>query len=332
MPEALPFIGAGISGISALGGLLGGNNSPPPPPPSYQPQNLGGADQGAFAGINSLPGYNTAAQTLPYSQNTFQSLYNNPYAGGYQGGANAIAPWATGAGGQQFGAGTNMIGAGQSYLPYAQQALQTGFDPQQALYHQLFQQNTDQTRAGEAARGISMSPYGAGVENQSNLNFNNQWLNQLLGRQATAAGTANTLTGAAGQAGTTGAGLQQGGLNTMLQGASLPYSTANTIGGNQNQAIGAYSGAGAAAGGQAQQQIADYLQYLGIGNQSAQVANSAYSNQLTAQNQQFNQGQTLGKNLGSAFSGLGQAWNGGGGNAYFQGNPYQNMPRIGSGW
>ena len=298
-------IGALASGGSALAGLLGGsNNSPPPPPPVYQPQNVGGADQGAYSAINSLPQYNTGAQALPFAQNTFQNLYSNPYAPQYQGGANTIAPWATGAGSQQYGAGSNMITAGQSYLPYAQQTLQTGFDPQQALYRQLFQQNTDQTRAGEAARGIAMSPYGAGVENQSNLNFNNQWLNQLLGRQATAAGTAGALTSAAGTAGTTGMGLQTGGLNTMLQGASLPYSVANTIGGNQNQAIGQFTQAGQGAMAPIQQQIADYLQYLGIGNQSAGVANSAYSNQLTAQNQNFNQQQTLGKNLGASLQGL----------------------------
>lgn len=328
MGVSLGGIGALVSGGSALAGLFGGNNAPPAPPPNYQPQNSAGADQGAFGGTQQLGQYNTGAQALPYAQNTFQNLYNNPYAGQYQGGANAISPFATGAGGQQYGAGSNLIGAGQSYLPYAQQTLQTGFDPQQALYNQMFQQNTDQTRASEAARGISMAPYGAGVENQSNLNFNNQWLNQLLGRQQTAAGTANTLTGAAGQAGTTGAGMQTTGLNTMLQGASLPYSTANTIGGNQNQAIGAFGQAGAGASGPAQQQIQDYLQYLGIGNQSAGVANQQYANQLTAQQQQFTQGQTLGKNLGSSISGIGNYFSGGG-NPYLQANPYQNMPRAG---
>ncbi len=299
------LIGAGISGVSALSGLLGNNNAPPAPPPVYQPQNSAGADAGAYSAIGSLPNYNVGAQTLPFAQNTFQNLYNNPYAPQYQGGANAIAPWATAAGGQQYGAGGNLIQAGQSYLPYAQQALQTGFDPQKALYDQMFQQNTDQSRAALAARGLNTSPYGAGVENQSNLNFNNQWLNQLLGRQATAAGTAGALTGAAGQAGTTGIGMQTGGLNTMLQGASLPYSTANAIGGGQNQAISAYNAAGTTAMAPIQQQITDYLQYLGIGNQSAGVANSQWANALTAQNQQFTQGQTLGKNLGSSISGLG---------------------------
>ena len=329
MPEALPFIPAAISGISALGGLFGGNNQPNSPPPVYQPQNSAGADQGAYSGTQQLGQYNTAGQTLPYAQNTFQNLYNNPYAGGYQNAANTIAPWAGAGGAQQFGAGSNLIGAGQSYLPYAQQALQTGFDPQNNLYNQLFQQNTDQSRAGLAARGLAMSPYGAGVENQSNLNFNNQWLNQLLGRQQTAAGTANTLTGAAGQAGTTGAGLQTTGLNTALQGGALPYSTANTIGGNQNSALGTYGGFGQQAGSQAQQQIADYLQYLGLGNQSAQVANSQYANQLAGQNQQFNQMQTLGKNFGSSLSGLGQYFGGGtgaGSNSY---NAMMNPPMAG---
>ena len=322
MAVNIPLVTAGLGLTSALGGLLGGNNSPAAPPPVYQPQNSQGADTGAYSGTQNLSQYNTAGTALPYAANTFQSLYNNPYAPGYQNVANA-----TGAAG--VGAGANLLGAGQSYLPYAQQALQTGFDPQNALYNQMFQQNTDQTRAAEAARGIAMSPYGAGVENQSNLNFNNQWLNQLLGRQQTAAGTANTLTGAANTGSTSG-------LNLMNAGGALPYSTANTIGQGQNSAIQSYGGFGQAASTIPSQQIADYLQYLGVGNQSAGVANSAYANQLTAQNQNFNQMQTLGKNLGSSLSGLGSYFGGANPNtgyttaqAYAQANPYASMPQAG---
>lgn len=305
-PISLGGIGALVSGGSALAGLLGGgSNQPAAPPPAYMPQNLPGADAGAYGAISNLPNYNAAGQTLGQYGGITQNLVNNPYASLYQGGANNIAPWATGAGGQQYGAGSNLINAGQSYLPYAQQTLQTGFDPQAALYKQLFQQNTDQTRAGEAARGLAMTPYGAGVENQSNINFNNQWQNQQLARQGQATTTAGQLTSSAGGALNTGTAGQTAGLNTMLQGASLPYSTANTIGTGQQTALNAYGQYGTGATSTAQQQIADFLQYLGVGNQTAGVNNQNYANQLTAQNQQFNQSQTLGKNLGSAFSGLG---------------------------
>jgi hypothetical protein len=297
------------------------------------PQNLPGADQGATGAINSLSSLNLAGAAAPQYSAITQNLVNNPYATQLQSGANAISPLATTAGAQQFGAGSNLIGAGQSYLPYAQQTLQTGFDPQSALYAQQFQQNTDQTRAAEAARGIAMTPYGAGVENNSNINFNNQWQNQQLGRQATAAGTANTLTGAAGSALNTGGAGQTAGLNTLYQGASLPYSTANTIGTNQQGALNAAGTFGGTATSTAQQQIADFLQYLGLGNQTSAVNNQNYANQITAQQNQFNQQQTLGKNLGSSISGLGTALNGGSTGATFQGNPFgaqfSSVPQAG---
>lgn len=300
MGVMLGGIGAAVGGGSALLGLLGvGKNTPAAPPPAYQPQNSPGADTGAYTGTQNLDSTNTAAQALPYAQNTFQSLYNNPYASPMQAAANTTA-------GTGFGAGANLVGAGQSYLPYAQQALQTGFDPQNALYAQQFQQNTDQTNANLASRGLAMSPYGASVADTSNTNFNNQWLQTALQRQATGAGTANTLTGAA-NTGTTS------GLNLMQSAGALPYSTYNTIGTGQNSAISSYGGFGQAASSLPQQQIADYLQYLGAGNSAAQTSNSQYSNLLTAQNQNFNQMQTLGKNLGSSLGGLGTAFGGSGG-------------------
>jgi hypothetical protein len=287
MGVTLGGIGAAVGGGSALASLLGlGQNQPTPPAPAYTPQYLSGADSGAYANIGAL------GSTIGSASGAANTIANNPYAPGYQTSANAIAPYATAAGG-------NILGASQSLLPYAQQTLQTGFDPQQALYNQQFQQNTDQTRAAEAARGIAMTPYGAGVENMSDINFNNQWQNQQLGRQQTAASTAEGLTGAAGTGTTSG-------LNTLQQGAQLPYATANTIG---NNALSAY---GTVAGLQ-QPQIADYLQYLGLGNSSSAANNAIYSSQLTAQQNQFNQQQTLGKNLGTSISGLGTYFGNSGG-------------------
>lgn len=286
------LITAGASLASGAASLFGSNNSQPAPPPQgYQPQFSGYADQQAMEGLSNLPQYNSAGQSLGQYGQITQNLINNPYAGGYQQSANAISPLA-------MGAGANILGAGQSYLPYAQQALQTGFDPQQALYGQQFQQNTDQTRAALAARGLNTSPYGAGVEDQSNLNFNNQWLQNALQRQQTAAGTASQLGGAANSMSTSG-------LNLLQQGAQLPYATSNTIGSNQQGALNAYGAYGNQATQTALPAIQQYLAYLGVGNQSAGVANTAYANQLTAQNNQFNQGQTIGKNIGQGISGLG---------------------------
>ena len=309
MGISLGGIGALVSGGSALAGLFGGggNSAPPPPPAIYRPQNSAGADQGAYAGIGALPGYNTAGQALPYAQNTFQNLYNNPYAGQFQQGADTAAGVGWSVGGQQVGGGVNLMQAGQQTLPYSQAILQTGFDPQQALYAKLFQQNTDQTRAGQAARGIATTPYGAGLENQANQNFNLAWQNNQLGRQNTALQGAGYGLNSAGNAINLGQNVSTLGLQTLNNAAMLPYSTANTIGGNQNQAINQFGQAGQSASTIPQMSIQDYLQYLGVGNQAGGVANQQYANLLNGQNQQFNQGQTMGKHLGSALSGLGNA-------------------------
>lgn len=56
-------------------------------------------------------------------------------------------------------------------------------DPQQALYGRTAQQLQDQTRAGQSARGVAMSPYGAAGEADVMKNFNIDWANNQLGRQ-----------------------------------------------------------------------------------------------------------------------------------------------------
>ena len=99
MVASIGGIGALVSGGSALAGLLGvGKSTPAAPPPVYQPQNSQGADTSAYSGTQNLSQYNTAGTALPYANQTFQSLYNNPYASTYQSGANAIAPAATAGG------------------------------------------------------------------------------------------------------------------------------------------------------------------------------------------------------------------------------------------
>jgi hypothetical protein len=307
MGVSLGGIGALISGGSALAGLLGGSKTPQAPQ-GYQFANSSGADAGAFGGIGQLGQYNTAASTLGQGQQTAQSLYNNPYAQWFQGQSNQNAMTGLGVSGQQVGAGQSLMNSGQSLLPWQQQILQTGFDPMQNIYNTQQQLNTDQTRAGEAARGIAMSPYGAGVENQSNMLFNQNWQNNLLNRQNTAAQGAGYLGNSAANQINLGQNVSTLGLQGLNNAAQLPYNTAQTIGTNQFGALNAYGQLGQQASQIPQQTIADYLQYLQGGNAANATANQGYANQLTAQNQQFNQQQTLGKNLGSAFSGLGTAY------------------------
>ena len=62
------------------------------------------------------------------------------------------------------------------------QLWQTAQDPQSALYQRAAQQVQDQARASSTSRGLGMTPYAAGLENQAMSNFNIDWQNQQLAR------------------------------------------------------------------------------------------------------------------------------------------------------
>jgi hypothetical protein len=162
----------------------------------------------------------------------------------------------------------------------------------------LFQQQTDQTRAALEQRGLDTTPYGAGVEAQSDINFNTAWQQNLQQRQAMGAQTAGGLQQAA--VGTTGAGLGDvtGGIGTQYSTGQLPFSTYQNIGQTQLQDI-------TGAQGVAQQPISNYLSYLGQGTNAAQAGTNQYLAALQAQQQQFNQQQQYGKQLGSGLQGIG---------------------------
>ncbi len=311
-------MGLTIGGIGALAGagssIFSMFNQPDAPqaPSVYRAANMAGADSGAYNTIGQLGQYNNYGTVQPQANASFNSLYNNPYAPAYQAGSNAIAPMAWGVGGQQVGASQDLINSGQSMLPYASSILNTGFDPQNDLYARTLQQVTDQSRAGQAARGIATSPYGAGVENKALSDFNIDWQNTQLNRQNTAAQGAGYLTNSAGNAINLGQNVGTQGINTLNAAAALPYSTANTIGNNQFGAINQFGGTGQQASTIPQQQIQDYLNYLGYGNTATNTANSVYGNSITGQNNQFNQQQTLGKNLGASINGIGSSWDKGG--------------------
>lgn len=314
--DPISLIGAGTSILGGLNGLFGGGSKQPPaPPPAYQPQYSAQADQNAFSAIGALPGFNAYGQNYGQAAGITQNMVNNPYAGLYQGGANAAAGIGWGTGLDQTAGGNALIGSGMGVLPYAQSILGTGFDPQSALYDRTLQQVTDQTRAGLSARGITMSPYGAGVENKALSDFNIDWQNNALNRQNTAAQGAGYLLNSGGNAINLGQNVGTLGLQTLTNAAGLPYATSNTITGNQLGALQNFGQYGSGATNLANIPIQDYLQYLGIGNQASGVANQAYANQLTANNQQFNQQQKLGSNLGSGLSGLSSWWKGGGGSS-----------------
>jgi hypothetical protein len=294
------MIGAGISGASALAGLFGGSPASNVQLPQMQNNytNAGGADQGAYSGIGNLSQYNVPAQLLPQYQQIAQQGVNNPYASQYQQGANQ-----TGAAGMMSGGA--QTGAALGQLPNVQALMSMGFDPQNALYAQQQNQNQQQNAAILGQSGVAGTPYGAGVQQQANTNFNLGWENQQLQRASTAAQGAGSLLGSIGQATNTG-------LNQMSTGASLPYSTAQGITGNQLGMLGQAGAFGQQAAQLPQQQIQDYLQYLqgstgqqGVNNQTAQLG-------LNQANMGFQQNQQMGSQLGGALAKLGGSSTGSG--------------------
>jgi hypothetical protein len=205
------------------------------------------------------------------------------------------------AGMAQFGTGMGLIGAGMGGIPYANMALAQGFDPQGDVYSRLQHQNIEQTRAGEAARGILTTPYGAGVENQSNIDFNTAWQQNLLSRMQAGAQTYQTALGAG--AGATQQGISDitGAPGTFGAAGFMPYNTAQTIGQNQYGALTGFQGI-------QQQPISDYLGYLQGGTQAQGQAVNLWNAQAQNAARQAQQAQAYGQGLGSGLQGLGKAF------------------------
>lgn len=130
---------------------------------------------------------------------------------------NTLSPADMAASATSFGAGN--------------QILNTAFDPQQSLYNTQSANALNTQNAINAMAGIAGTPYGAGVTGQNQQLFNQNWLNQQLGRQATGIGAAMPAFGTGNTLGTAGA--QAG-----VAGAMLPYQTLAQAGGLANQVYG----------------------------------------------------------------------------------------------
>ena len=217
--------------------------------------------------------------------------------------------------------------------PYLGQAIAQGFDPQQALYQKLFTEQQNQAAASNAAAGVATTPYGAGLAQQGNQNFDIAWQQAQLANQAQAANTAATLGGAitggvgsginnltnlanagmgalTGGYGTAGA-LDTQGINSLL-GAE---GTAGTLGTNAlSGLLNAYS-SGLGDWGNAlntgsnlgqsqinfgnnllQNQIQDYLNLINSSNNAAAQWAGATTGAFGAANQLY--GTQVGQNLG----------------------------------
>lgn len=261
----------GSVGSNLLSGLIGnaitgGSQSYPQP---VQLPDQSGAAESVLQGIGNLDtGYSA---TLPMDLAYLNSVANNPYDTSLLQGAGNASYAANQGGLAALMAGLQGYGA-------ADQLLQTGFDPQNALYNRTFQQNQQQNLASEEAQGVGSSPYGAGLTNQANENFNIDWQNQQLQRQLAAMQGFTQ--------GNQGAGQQiQGAAGMFNTAGQLPYQAYNDINQGNLAALQAYQSALTGASAIPQQQITDLLQYLGQGASNANIG----ANAASLQNQQQQQ-------------------------------------------
>lgn len=199
-----PAAGLAASAMANRGGSGGGGGAP-----YYTPTGLAGADQrwqGSNAANYALaqgaqgmaqPAYNQSFQrAMGIDYQPFLDRANQSGAAYGQAGDLAM---------QQMGQYGQMAQGEQAQRDMlygaAGNVLNTAFDPQEALYNRTQQRLTDQIRAGQSARGIAMSDSGAMDEAGALGNFNIDWQNAQLGRQATGIQAAGQATSAGATAG-----------------------------------------------------------------------------------------------------------------------------------
>lgn len=252
--------------------------------------------------------------------NDVKSWFNNPFAGGLIAGAEKGAGAANTVGDAMLASGGKMIHEGQSLYPYVNRIMQSGFDPQSKLYDRTRQQLTDQTRAGLEARGIDMGGAGAGLEGQALSNFNINWQNNLLQREATAAGAAGRLYGDARSGVEAGIGLEKGAPGMYALAGELPYAAQNQIWGDQFKNIqeqeGLFKGQtgmlgtmgdwGKAAQGQDIAALGPMLQYLQAYHQANPASTMLEAGRFGQQGQQnqWSNNNNVWQGFGSSMQGF----------------------------
>ena len=258
---------------------LFGSNQNNVPVNTFQMPDMGGTANAASTGTTAM-GQTLDQLLAQYMPQMNQQVGANTQAA--QAGSNmatSTIPGATAIGQGSMQGAQNLQGGANSIM-------NTAFDPQNALYAQLLNQNQNQANVQNSMSGVGTTPYGAGVADQSNQNFNINWQNQQLGRQATGLQGAESAYGAAQPLGNAGQ-------SALVQSAMLPYATTAAGAGANTQALQGGIGATTSA---SQPTIQDLLAYLGVGNQANATYNAGQiggTNATTAQ-QQAGWGQLFG--------------------------------------
>lgn len=159
--------------------------------------------------------------------------------------------------------GNQWSAQGPQMFNYANQVMQEGFDPQNAVYNRAATRQQNQMRAGQGARGLEMSPHGAGLENEGMANFNIDWEGNQLQRQALASQAASQLWGQGGQA-------IQGG---QQMNAGVPQNIVGYAGALQQLGMNAFA-----------PQMWGAQQYGNLFGQGTAAQQGAYKNKLDAFN------------------------------------------------
>ena len=161
----------------SLEALMSGGGGQAPVP--FQPPNQAGAASAFQAGAEPWGSQGNAlyGQANSGFNQLYQQALTNPYYGQAQNNANQAGQTGQAFGQQEMGYGQGLANLAGSLGQYAPAIAQTAFDPQNALYNRTQGQITNQANATAAQSGLAGSPFGAGLTNQANENFNIDWQN-----------------------------------------------------------------------------------------------------------------------------------------------------------
>lgn len=304
---AAAALGSTIANATS-GGPGSGFSSGSSPPPAYIPTAQPGMDQSyqnIFGGIS--PYVSGSSSLIPGQIGQYQQFAGNitgsPYAQGALTGAQQGAQYGMGILYPQLtGGAAGLYGLGQQGVGPASQILQTGFDPQQALYNRTQQQVQDQSNAINSMYGLGSSPAGAGLTQQALSNFNIDWQNQQLGRQAQAASAYGGLLGNIGRGYSGAADLGSAAMNLPVTAGGLPYQTQLGIDTNALNALNTAGSGYSNALNLGETALNPLAAYLRLGQTATQVGQTG-----AAQN--FANNQALGQGFGSALQSLSGLFN-----------------------
>lgn len=265
---------------SLIGGAVGAGNAAPGVSNYYPNVNEAANNWGTLQQNSTNNAQQLQTGAAPAATDTFNRAYNNPFAQQYQQGAQGAGQAMQGAGNAALQNSSALSSSANSFLPYMQQVMQQGLDPRNDQYNRAAQQNRDQSNVTNSQMGIT-GPYAAGNVNQSMQNFNTDWQNQQLQRSIQALGAGGTALNQAGAGAQTASNLGTAGAGNLYTGAGLPYTTSNTVTGNQWQDINNYINSIGGINNVDSQTMTQLLQYLnsasgyGIQQNQNEMQNSA---------------------------------------------------------